>query len=376
MKVKEKRIKVYKVYEGYINDDEEGVTAYDGNLDIRPKYQRELVYGPKEQQDVIRTVMRNLPLNVMYWVHTGEDAEGKPTYEVMDGQQRTLSIMEFLEGNFSVDDMLFSNLPKDKQEQILNYELFIYICDGTESEKLEWFKIINIAGKQLSPQELRNAIYAGPWTTSAKRYFSKTGCPAAAIGDDYLSGQRNRQEYMETALKWITDKEGSTIEQYMSEHQHDANAVQLWNYFSNVIEWVKATFPTKRREMHNVPWGILYNKYGENSYDPKVLEARVKEAISDDDVSHKAGAYEYALDGDERHLSVRAFPDSIKEAAYERQNGICPMCKKHFEYKEMVGDHKTAFKCGGRTVPENCQMLCHKCNLIKSATAADFLSWG
>ena len=372
MEIEEKRIKISEVYDGYINDDEEGVTALDDRLDIRPKYQREFVYDKEKQREVIRTIMKGLPLNVMYWVKTGTNEYGEETYEVMDGQQRTLSIMEYLEDNFSVDEMLFSNLPKDIEEKILDYELFVYICDGTESEKLEWFQIINIAGEKLTDQEMRNAVYAGPWTTSAKKYFSKTGCPAVSIGSDYMKGTPIRQDYLETALKWIASKEDKTIEQYMSEHQHDASAVKLWNYFSNVIDWVAATFPRKRREMHSVPWGLLYNKYGENTYDPDELEEKISRLMADDDVTSKAGVYQYVLDGDEKHLSIRAFTERDKRTAYEKQKGICPMCGKHFEYEEMDGDHIVAWNHGGHTVPENCQMLCKKCNLKKSATDADF----
>ena len=191
MIIEERKITVGEVCEGYFNDAEEGVVGYDEQLDIRPKYQREFVYKDEQRNEVIRTVMKGLPLNVMYWVDRGEEFEDDPDaprYEVMDGQQRTISLCEYVDGNFSVDDMLFVNLPKDKQDKILDYELFIYICNGTESEKLDWFRIINIAGEQLTDQELRNAVYAGSWTSDAKRYFSKSGCAASVLASDYLKG--------------------------------------------------------------------------------------------------------------------------------------------------------------------------------------------
>ena len=239
--IEEKKITVKEVTEGYFNDAEEGVVGYDEQLDIRPKYQREFVYKDEQRNEVIRTVMKGLPLNVMYWVDRGEEFEDDPDtprYEVMDGQQRTISLCEYVDGNFSVDDMLFVNLPKDKQDEILDYELFIYICNGTESEKLDWFRIINIAGEQLTDQELRNAVYAGSWTSDAKRYFSKSGCAADRLAGDYLKGSSIRQEYLEMAILWAASAEGKTIEGYMSEHQHDPSAVTLWNYFRSVIDWV------------------------------------------------------------------------------------------------------------------------------------------
>ena len=244
MKVELLNVTIKDVTEGYFNDAEEGVEGYDGLLDIRPKYQREFVYKDQQRDEVIRTIMRGLPLNVMYWCKVKKE-DGSDGYEVMDGQQRTISFCEYVDGTFSVDEKYFSNLPSDMRERILNYELFIYVCDGTDSEKLEWFKIINIAGEKLTDQELRNAVYAGPWTADAKRYFSKTGCAAHQLASDYLSGSSIRQEYLETALEWIATRDDDTIEGYMSKHQNDPNAYELWNYFRSVMEWVKAIFPKR-----------------------------------------------------------------------------------------------------------------------------------
>lgn len=195
MHIEERKITVREITEGYFNDAEEGVVGYDEQLDIRPKYQREFVYKDAQRDEVIRTVMKGLPLNVMYWVDRGKQCEddiNSPRYEVLDGQQRTISLCEYVDGNFSVDDKGFYNLPVDIQKKILDYELFVYVCEGTDSEKLEWFRIINIAGEQLTEQELRNAVYAGSWVSDAKRYFSKTGCAATTLADDYLKGSSIR----------------------------------------------------------------------------------------------------------------------------------------------------------------------------------------
>ena len=227
MNIKERKVTVREVTEGYFNDAEEGVVGYDGQLDIRPKYQREFVYKDKQRDEVIRTVMNGWPLNVMYWVDRGEQYEDdpdEPRYEVLDGQQRTISLCEYVDGSFSVDDKYFYNLPGNQQKQILDYKLFVYVCEGTDSEKLEWFRIINIAGEQLTDQELRNAVYAGSWVSDAKRYFSKTGCAASTLADDYLKGSSIRQEFLETAIEWAAAAESKSIEGYMAEHQNDPTA--------------------------------------------------------------------------------------------------------------------------------------------------------
>lgn len=365
MKITNIPVTVRELTEDYFNDDEEGVSGYRGQLDIRPRYQREFVYKDKQRDEVIRTVLRGLPLNVMYWAKV----EGEDRWEVLDGQQRTISICEYVDGGFSVDERYFDNLPKDVQQRILDYELFVYGCDGTDSEKLDWFRIVNIAGEKLSDQELRNAVYAGTWTDAAKRYFSKTNGAAQQLAGDYLKGKAIRQEYLETALEWIIDREGlGSIEAYMGAHQHDPSAVQLWNYFRSVIDWVQDVFPVYRKEMKGLPWGLFYNKHGERTdLDPKALEEQVSSLMADGDVTRKSGVYEYVLEGDERALNIRAFDDRERREAYERQKGFCAICGDHFEFEEMHADHIVPWSRGGHTTPDNCQMLCRDCNLKKAA---------
>lgn len=362
MKIELHEIPVREVVNGYVDSEENGVVGYGGKLNIRPAFQREFIYKDKQRDEVIRTVRKNFPLNVMYWVKNDDDG-----FELLDGQQRTISICQYVNGDFSIDHLAFHNLTSDEQEQILNYPLMIYICEGTDKEKLDWFKIINIAGEQLTNQELRNAIYTGEWLTEAKKYFSKTMCPAYQIAGDYMKGAAIRQDYLETVLKWISDRDGMMIEDYMSKHQHDTNCSELWLYFQSVINWVKVTFPNLRKKlMRGLDWGIFYNKYGNNSYDPKELEKCIVKLIDDEDVTNQKGIYEYLLDGDEKHLNIRTFTNKMARTAYERQKGICPKCGGHFNIEEMQADHIKPWSKGGKTIAENCQMLCAKCNREKS----------
>lgn len=362
MKIELKNIKIRDLVDGYVDNDAEGVSGYHGYLDIRPKYQREFVYKDTQRNAVIDTVRKSFPLNVMYWVKNSDTA-----FEVLDGQQRTISICRYVTGDFSINERYFHTLTKDEQEQILDYELTVYICEGKDSEKLDWFKTINIAGAQLTAQELRNAVYTGTWLTCAKRDFSKRGCRALSIGDKYVRCEIIRQELLELALKWIS---GDKIEQYMADHQFDKNANELWLYFSAVIDWVQLVFPKYRKEMKGLAWGEFYNEYRDigNQLSSEETEQRVSELMQDEDVTKKSGIYRYILSGDERYLSIRAFSDNTKRETYERQKGICPKCKKHFEFEEMEGDHITPWHAGGKTLPENCQMLCKDCNRRKSGS--------
>ncbi len=358
-------ITIRDLFSGYMDSQEEGVVAYGGRLDVRPKYQREFVYTGKQREEVINTVRHGFPLNIMYWVKK-EDGN----FEVLDGQQRTISICQYLNNDFSIDEKYFHTLTDDQQAQILDYKLMVYFCEGTDSEKLDWFKIVNIAGEKLSDQELRNAVYTGAWLTDAKRHFSKSNSAGIGLGDKYVRVEVNRQGLLELVLKWIS---AGNIEQYMADHQHDPNCNELWLYYTSVINWVKTIFPTYRKEMKGLPWGEIYNEFGKKPLDTAALETKVAALMQDPEVQKKSGIYQYVLTGNEKYLNLRTFDDAVKREVYERQGGICPHCvaehreKTHWEIDEMEADHITPWVEGGKTVAENCQLLCVEHNRRKSS---------
>lgn len=374
-----KQISIADLFNGFVNNEEEGVYTYiriDGELiktDIRPPYQREFVYSDDKRNKVIETLSRNLPLGVIY---LAKNSDG--TMEVIDGQQRIMSICKYLNGDFSVNGIadflnektfdceLYKNTAIYKQ--IMSYNnLLAYIVEGDDDEKLDWFRTINISGEKLTEQELLNANYTGEWLCSAKRKFSKTNCVAFKKGNKLVNGSPIRQDYLETALSWISGGK-ENIQKYMGDHYQDENAESLWKYFVEVIEWVEKTF-TYRKEMKGIDWGKLYREYGKVEYNVAELEEKVKALMADDDVNSKKGIYEYVLSNcskdKERHLSIRKFSDKDKRTAYERQNGICPICGKHHEIDEMEGDHIIPWSKGGKTTIDNLQMLCKKCNREK-----------
>ena len=366
MKIEPRIVTIGELVESYSDNRDGGVVGYGGKLDIRPPYQREFVYSGKQRDDVIRSVLAGFPLNVMYWAIRPDG-----TYEVLDGQQRTISISQYVNGDFSIDGLYYNNQPDDIREHIDGYELTVYLCDGDTSEKLAWFKIVNIVGERLFDQELLNAIYPGPWLADAKRHFSRQNCAAKSLSDAYVKGSPIRQELLETAIKWVS---GGEIEDYMGRHQDDADAGELWSYFQTVIEWVESTFPKKRLIMRDVDWGSVYAEHGSAVHDPENLEYEIRHLLSLEDPGRKSvirkpsGVYRYVLDGDERHLNLRTFDKAQKTAAYERQDGKCADCGKDFEFRQMHGDHIWPWKDGGTTEDDNLQMLCKPCNLRKGAT--------
>lgn len=384
MEIKLHKIRVRDVFQGYEDKgDDNGIVAYGGNLDIRPPYQRNFVYDEKDQRAVINTVLHDFPLNIMYWVIT-EEKNGIPTkFEILDGQQRTLSIMKFLahqyrikwQGNYVYED----TLPDDIYDRLMNYELMIYWCKGTTSQKLEWFKTVNIAGLKLTDQELRNITYTGPWLSDAKRYFSKRGCVAKKLAGNYVTGDPNRQEILEKALAWISESKGmDSIEDYMSEHRSDKDANELWQYWQDMVNWIKKIFPTYNKKMKGLKWGHLYNQYSKNTYNTNDLADKIEELLEDDEIKKQSGIWQYVLAkysnqpeaNAEKYLHLRTFSAADKRKKWREQNHQCPMCLKEgitrqYELSEMEGDHITPWSQGGKTTYDNLQMLCKEHNRSK-----------
>ena len=398
-----KKLTIEDLVQGFSEDTKTGkVVAFDGKLNIRPPFQRAFVYEDEKRNAVIDTILRGFPLNTMYWAKNGDG------YELMDGQQRTLSICKYYSDQFSVDvdnagkksPKTFSGLVGGDRERFLKYPLLVFICDGDEKAKLEWFQVININGVSLTKQEMLNAIHNGPWVTDAKRYFSRVDGEGYASEGHISNGHTYgayvnveggsksekenavvRQKLLEIALSWATDaynrKFGRKIEieDYMSLHHGNPDAKELWRYYEDVLEWVKSTFPTYRTVMKGVNWGVLYNKYHNST--PADADEMVNNIISTagDEISNLKGVYEAVLARDIKYIHARAFDKKDKVWAYNKQGGICPYCHKHFEIEQMQGDHIKPWSKGGVTERDNLQMLCIECNSKKSGYDTQFNPW-
>lgn len=366
MKITPLEVPVRELVEGYSDDTTDGaagargVWAYGGRLCVRPSFQREFVYKPKQQVAVVDTLRKGHPLNVMYWA-VGPDG----VLEMLDGQQRTISIARYVNKDFSHNDRFFDNLSNDEQEQVLSYRLSVYLCEGSEDDKIAWFETINFAGEQLKPQELLNAVFRGPWLEDAKGHFSRPNSAAAGLSDGYVKGSPIRQELLRRALEWIS---GGDVQDYMGRHQHDTDANELREHFRMVVDWAKSVFPTAREGVTDTAdWGGLWRSHKDEHFDAGEMDARVAELIDDEEVTKHAGICTYLLTRDERHLSLRTFSPAQKRRAHEKQDGVCPHCGETFALGKMQGDHITPWSAGGKTIDDNCQMLCAECNRRKGA---------
>lgn len=387
MEITRKSITIRELCEGYVNESEtqieDAVKAYGGKLCVRPAFQRAFVYDKKQENAVIDTAMKGFPLNIMYWVDNGDG-----TYDCLDGQQRTISLCNFVDEVSSFEAPWFNSGKKnyihtiqridpDLYERFMNYELEVYICRGAKADRMEWFKTINIAGEELSPQELRNANYVSKWLTDAKRYFSKANgkakCPAENVGSMYTKANANRQELLEQVITWYIDsKKDEDICQYMDEHINDDNAIELWNYFNDVINWIETLFPgTYDKGMASLNWGHLYNKYHDEEFDSEEIVNKFNELIefkASKELDVSVGKIvEYCITRDENLLKHRAFSEAQRTTLYNRQKGICPDCGKHFIKADMHAHHIVPWYSGGVTELANGVMLCKNCHTKRHA---------
>lgn len=367
---------VYNEYES------KGLFGLDGTLIIQPEYQRHYIYNDgKKDVAVIDSLLKEYPLGLIYFNKT-KDGQ----LEVLDGQQRITSFGRFVTGKLAIKyndrEEYFSGLPEEKQNLILESKLVIFVCEGEEEEIKEWFETINIQGVPLNKQELRNAIYSGPFVNAAKAVFSNSQNSNIQKWSHYVKGDVKRQDYLERALEWISASQGLTAEGYMSKPRKDSSIAELQSYFNSVISWVSGLFDMTDN-MAGLEWGRLYELYHSLPYNRTKLNERANELLIDKSVRKKANIYEYLLGGEEHPelLEIRIFEESTKEIAYKRQTkeakekGVsnCPLCAlgnnsnktRIYKQSEMDADHVTAWSRGGATALENCEMLCKTHNRAK-----------
>ena len=376
-------ITIKDICEGFVYNEYEGKGLFGlaGKLTIQPEYQRNYIYADgKKDVAVIESVIKGYPLGLIYFNKT---SDGK--FEVLDGQQRITSIGRFLRNKFALKDVhgmeqYFSGLAVDLQNTILKTKLLIYECEGSETEIKEWFRTINIAGIPLNEQELLNAIYSGSFVTKAKEVFSNSQNARIQKWSAYISGSVNRQDFLHTALDWVSK---GKISDYMARHRHDKNITEMETYFNSVIGWIDGIFIDVEKEMCGLEWGRLYETYVKKSYNPQKISQRLHELYADFYVKSKKGIYEYLLSGeaDKKLLDVRIFDEPTKKSVYAKQTAAaekrgvsnCPLCAlensgnktKIWKLDEMDADHVSAWSKGGATDSANCQMLCKTHNRAK-----------
>lgn len=386
MKTTLHRYTVEEVLDGFVYNELEakGVFGLSGRLTIQPEYQRHYIYGDgKRDVAVVESLLKGYPLGLIYFNVNGDQLE------VLDGQQRITSVGRFVTGKFAIKnagrEQTFSSLPPEQQKTILDSELLVYECAGTEAEIKEWFQTINIAGIPLNAQELLNAIYSGPFVTKAKAEFSNSANANLQKWNAYIKkANPKRQEVLAIALDWVSSSKSISVDAYLAQHRGDNNITELKTYFTTVIEWIGSVFTrSPDKEMKGLEWNRLYETYHSKSYNPAKVDAEVSRLLVDPCVERRKGVYEYVLGGstDPKLLSIRVFDDKTIALRYQQQtdkataDGVsnCPLCgigenankTRIYKQSEMDADHVTAWSKGGATDISNCEMLCITHNRAK-----------
>ena len=391
MVITSKSVTIREFVEGYNNRDneEKGVTTMNGKLDLRPSFQRSCIRQNADEwkSNLIESIIMGYPIALMYW---GDNGDG--TYENIDGQQRGITICDFVHNNFEIllNDIPtpFDRLSDDMQNRILNYELKINICNGTTDEKLKWFEIINQPIATLTMQELRNGVHVGKWLEDAKRYFSAPNSNTRKQVNDgedkYCAGRYaekpsiERQEILELALDWasygLDGNRDTRISQYMTNHYKDEDASELISYYKKVIDWIWATFLDLEHNTYSnshckgskgtphafatADWGRLYYNYKDAKVDTRYVSERVEVLLGDADIVKYSGVFEYVLGGekDTKPLQIRNFQDADKKEMFKRQGGISPISGEKFSMEDigkMQSHHIIAWSQGGHTELDN-----------------------
>jgi hypothetical protein len=226
-----------------------------GNLELKPTFQRREVWKKKSKSLLIDTVVRGLPMPLIF-LRQKQDLETLDAgVEVVDGQQRLRTLFSFIDptclDNFDKDkdeftvskshysaiaNTPFGKLDDDVKQSILEYEISTHVFPPSTSDAfvLRIFARMNSTGLKLNPQEIRNAEYAGEFKTLAYDlafehldYWRKW----SLFSDDQLARMQEVEaisDFMIAIMGGISGKSKTKIDRYYKNYDDefpDANQV-------------------------------------------------------------------------------------------------------------------------------------------------------
>lgn len=402
---------IRELIDGFNEDIETNeVTSMNGRLNIRPKYQREFVYKMEQQESVIETVLEDFSIKEIT-LHCHRDMND-PTnedlfkYDLMDGQQRLISICNFYKNKVEYHDPLddftrkFVNLPPSDKEAFMNFEIHAEIYDGSLGDILRYFKRLNIAGEVMNNQELRNAIASigrFDWIQRVKEYFSRVGRGANDPSRGYTQyfnatmDDIKHQKVLEMAIRWHANKMAEEYELSSDKVKRLDDYVvhctdfydggsELIEYFEGVLNWVDTMFVGEDNQnyrdiMKTIDWGTLYNTYHDScEVEPTVAQALVNKMFNDPNLDlhtakAKRGVYAYVLTctkdgtmGDLQTLHMRLFDRAMVINKWAKNDYRCKVCGKLISQENLEGHHIKAWYEGGTSDEDNCLAVCKACH--------------
>lgn len=184
-----------------------------GSIDLRPDFQRDMVWSKSKKQGLIDTILRDWKFPPIFLVVTTRD-EGIEHQEVLDGQQRLSSIVDFLEDYFPIDGSIepydekisclhgkrFSQLPEAVRYRIEQYSLRVHeLYDYKEGEPYELFFRLN-QGVTLTPAEKRNTFF-GPVREQIKDLVARM--ESLGINGSLIGFNNNRLSYDDVIARLV-----------------------------------------------------------------------------------------------------------------------------------------------------------------------------
>lgn len=289
---------------------------------LQPKYQRRRTAWPiTAKTGLIDTIINNYPIQPIYLREVVND-DNTRVKEIIDGQQRISTILEFINDQFQLyknfldgeyKGYLFSELPMEMQNLITDYELsFISIKHSAESDIISIFSRINSFTLPLNKQEKRNALYAGEFKSLVYRLSSnyiKFWTDYRIYTDTAIARMKDAEfvsEIMTLLIVGFSDYSLKRIEECYKKYDQDfSNRKYYYNVFNNVMSVIGTLFEEDaiRDHFRKQSWFftlflVIYEKmYGEiktncvykrkDTEDDKIIKGLLK-LVSD----YKSGKFD------------------------------------------------------------------------------------
>lgn len=382
---------------------------YEKDINPVPTYQRSSVWKPEQKQMLIDSILRKIEIPKIYLREIKEDGY---QYEIIDGQQRMRALWDFLNNEYSLSEeaeplvvrgklYLVSEKQYDELEQPIRVERIhkynldvVIIYDATEDEIADLFYRLN-NGTPLSTAEVRNSM-PGEMKNTIKQlakhpFFSKVSFSNRRFIHDQVCAQmmllelnngladtrdislsKMYSDYIKSVPRTTVENIKSTLDTLnkifpdASRLLNRASTVNLYliisyllkttkltkDYYKKFLDWYLQTEPIRRRDSE-YKFYMLSSANSRNSIEGRfrILMSALYEKFS--------GLGVIELD------SKRIFDETQRTEIFARDKGICKNCSKKVTEHSWHADHIKPWIKGGKTVNDNGQVLCVKCNLQK-----------
>lgn len=227
-------------------------------LNLEPPYQRRSVWTLRDRQFFLDTVFRNYPCPAIF-LHKTISGTGKATYHVVDGKQRTQTILMFVAdglrvpndfGDLRLDGKKWSELQGDAdlRQRFWNYQITVEMLDVSESSIVNAvFDRLNRNSRRLTAQELRHARFEG-WliseveTESTRDEWRQFGVVTTARAKRMVDSQFISELMLVVLEGRIFGFDQDTLDELYAKYENPADAIPAWEEerFSTAFRKAKA----------------------------------------------------------------------------------------------------------------------------------------